>query len=83
MRRRLVRCGPTQSRTRFWVAQRFSAAERPALLHEREGHGFSRGTQRHSKGTVILSEAKDLLFAHPRYSGSSLQKILDRGNQKE
>jgi hypothetical protein len=34
---RLARCGPTQSRTRFWVAQRFSAAERPTLLHERKG----------------------------------------------
>src|SRR4029077_5752947 len=27
-------------RTRFWVAQHFSAAERPTLLHEREGQGF-------------------------------------------
>src|SRR5712692_2681218 len=33
------------SRTRFWVAQRFSAAKRPNLLHGREGHGSSRATQ--------------------------------------
>jgi hypothetical protein len=38
--RRLARCGPTPFRTRFWVAQRLSAAKRPAL-HERKGHGFT------------------------------------------
>jgi len=39
------------------VAQRFSAAKRHALLHEREGHGFGRASQSQIPSMISVSRA--------------------------